>query len=162
MNTILKFSLTINDISVEDYITATASKYPVYMPHTAGRYQAKHFGKAQCPIVERLTNSFMMHGWNNGKKLMVVASSNMQWRSFICWLIRTQFKSLLMLSSTGVHWWWWALNWSTCSSIFIFGVTMGPSWHQMLFQYLQILVWPSIFANTERWVSKMLVDHLKY
>nr|XP_009777626.1 PREDICTED: 40S ribosomal protein S5-like [Nicotiana sylvestris] len=25
---------------------------------------------------------------------------------------------------------------------------MGPSWHQMLFQYLPILVWPSIFANT--------------
>ncbi|XP_019232204.1 PREDICTED: 40S ribosomal protein S5-like [Nicotiana attenuata] len=62
----------INDISVEDYITATTSKHPVYMPHTAGRYQAKHFRKAQCPIVERLTNSLMMHGRNNGKKLMVV------------------------------------------------------------------------------------------
>ncbi|KZV37332.1 hypothetical protein F511_01200 [Dorcoceras hygrometricum] len=62
----------INDISVEDYITATASKHPVYMPHTAGRYQAKRFRKAQCPIVERLTNSLMMHGRNNGKKLMAV------------------------------------------------------------------------------------------
>ncbi|KAK1426220.1 hypothetical protein QVD17_14889 [Tagetes erecta] len=60
------------DLSVEDYITATASKHPIYMPHTAGRYQAKRFRKAQCPIVERLTNSLMMHGRNNGKKLMAV------------------------------------------------------------------------------------------
>ncbi|KAL4560750.1 hypothetical protein LXL04_032904 [Taraxacum kok-saghyz] len=60
------------DLSVEDYITATASKHPIYMPHTAGRYQARRFRKAQCPIVERLTNSLMMHGRNNGKKLMAV------------------------------------------------------------------------------------------
>lgn len=64
--------LQISDISVEDYITATASKHATYMPHTAGRYQAKRFRKAQCPIVERLTNSLMMHGRNNGKKLMAV------------------------------------------------------------------------------------------
>ncbi|KAK3019002.1 hypothetical protein RJ639_003610, partial [Escallonia herrerae] len=62
----------VGDISVEDYITATAAKHPTYMPHTAGRYQAKRFRKAQCPIVERLTNSLMMHGRNNGKKLMAV------------------------------------------------------------------------------------------
>ncbi|KAH0712453.1 hypothetical protein MTR67_048573 [Solanum verrucosum] len=62
----------ISDISVEDYITATANKHPTYTPHTAGRYQAKRFRKAQCPIVERLTNSLMMHGRNNGKKLMAV------------------------------------------------------------------------------------------
>ncbi|CAI9117139.1 OLC1v1018481C1 [Oldenlandia corymbosa var. corymbosa] len=62
----------ISDMSVEDYITATSSKHPVYIPHTAGRYQAKRFRKAQCPIVERLTNSLMMHGRNNGKKLMAV------------------------------------------------------------------------------------------
>nr|GEV24557.1 40S ribosomal protein S5-like [Tanacetum cinerariifolium] len=36
----------VSDLSVEDYITATASKHPIYMPHTAGR--------------------------NNGKKLMAV------------------------------------------------------------------------------------------
>ncbi|KVI08405.1 Ribosomal protein S5/S7 [Cynara cardunculus var. scolymus] len=60
------------DLSVEDYITATASKHPIYMPHTAGRYQARRFRKAQCPVVERLTNSLMMHGRNNGKKLMAV------------------------------------------------------------------------------------------
>ncbi|XP_059646456.1 small ribosomal subunit protein uS7-like [Cornus florida] len=62
----------VQDISVEDYITATAAKHPTYMPHTAGRYQAKRFRKAQCPIVERLVNSMMMHGRNNGKKLMAV------------------------------------------------------------------------------------------
>jgi ribosomal protein S7 len=31
--------------------------------------QAKRFKKAQCPIVERLTNSMMMFGRNNGKKV---------------------------------------------------------------------------------------------
>ncbi|GKD43893.1 40S ribosomal protein S5-like protein, partial [Tanacetum coccineum] len=51
-----------------DYIIAIA----IYMPHTAGRCQAKRFRKAQCQIVERLTNSLMMHGRNNGKKLMAV------------------------------------------------------------------------------------------
>jgi small subunit ribosomal protein S5e len=32
----------------------------------------KRFRKAQCPIIERLTNSLMMNGRNNGKKLMAV------------------------------------------------------------------------------------------
>jgi small subunit ribosomal protein S5e len=44
----------------------------VYVPHTAGRYAQKRFRKAQCPIVERLVNALMMHGRNNGKKLMAV------------------------------------------------------------------------------------------
>lgn len=43
-----------------------------YLPHSSGRYAAKRFRKAQCPIVERLVNSLMMHGRNNGKKLMTV------------------------------------------------------------------------------------------
>ncbi|XP_040934529.1 40S ribosomal protein S5 [Gossypium hirsutum] len=43
-----------------------------YVLHTAGRYLVKRFRKAQCPIVERFTNSLMMHGRNNGKKLMAV------------------------------------------------------------------------------------------
>jgi small subunit ribosomal protein S5e len=42
------------------------------LPHTAGRYQVKRFRKALCPIVERLVCSLMMHGRNNGKKLMAV------------------------------------------------------------------------------------------
>uniref|UniRef100_A0A2K5WE05 Small ribosomal subunit protein uS7 n=3 Tax=Cercopithecinae TaxID=9528 RepID=A0A2K5WE05_MACFA len=58
-------------ISHMDYI-AVKEKYAKYLPHSAGRYAAKRFRKAQCPIVERLTNSMMMHGRNNGKKLMTV------------------------------------------------------------------------------------------
>lgn len=58
-------------ISPQDYI-AVKEKYAKYLPHSGGRYAAKRFRKAQCPIVERLTNSMMMHGRNNGKKLMTV------------------------------------------------------------------------------------------
>merc|ERR1719494_243813 len=54
------------DISLTDYI-AVKEKHAVFLPHTAGRYAQKRFRKAQCPIVERLTNSLMMHGRNNGK-----------------------------------------------------------------------------------------------
>ncbi len=52
-----------------DYIQIRA---PVYIPHSAGRYAVKRFRKANCPIIERLTNSIMMHGRNNGKKLKAV------------------------------------------------------------------------------------------
>lgn len=55
----------------QDYI-AVKEKYARFLPHSAGRYASKRFRKAQCPIVERLTNSMMMHGRNNGKKLMAV------------------------------------------------------------------------------------------
>ena len=51
---------------------AVKEKYAKFLPHSAGRYAAKRFRKAQCPIVERVTNSLMMHGRNNGKKLMAV------------------------------------------------------------------------------------------
>merc|ERR1711968_96464 len=63
--------IEVNDMALEDYV-AVKPKYAVFVPHTAGRYQAKRFRKAQCPIVERLTCSLMMHGRNNGKKLMAV------------------------------------------------------------------------------------------
>merc|ERR1712106_345298 len=59
------------DMSLQDYI-AVKEKYAKYLPHSAGRYAAKRFRKAQCPIVERLVNSLMMHGRNTGKKLMTV------------------------------------------------------------------------------------------
>ena len=52
-----------------DYIQI---RQPVYLPHSSGRYAVKRFRKAQCPIIERLTNSLMMNGRNNGKKLMAV------------------------------------------------------------------------------------------
>ncbi|XP_074604270.1 uncharacterized protein LOC141857675 [Brevipalpus obovatus] len=63
--------IEVSDISLTDYI-AVKDKFARYLPHSAGRYAAKRFRKAQCPIVERLTNSMMMHGRNNGKKLMAV------------------------------------------------------------------------------------------
>ncbi|KAL8834405.1 MAG: hypothetical protein Q9170_003773 [Blastenia crenularia] len=59
----------VRDISLTDYIQIRA---PVYISHSAGRYAVKRFRKAQCPIIERLTNSLMMNGRNNGKKLMAV------------------------------------------------------------------------------------------
>lgn len=62
----------VQDISLNDYIGVNPDKHATYLPHTAGRYSAKRFRKAQCPIIERLTNSLMMHGRNNGKKLMAV------------------------------------------------------------------------------------------
>jgi small subunit ribosomal protein S5e len=61
----------VSSSSSQDYIGVKA-KHAVYVPHTAGRYAAKRFRKAQCPIVERLVNALMMHGRNNGKKLMAV------------------------------------------------------------------------------------------
>ena len=61
----------VSDISLTDYI-AVKEKYAKYLPHSAGRYQVKRFRKAMCPIVERLVCSLMMHGRNNGKKLMAV------------------------------------------------------------------------------------------
>ena len=42
-----------------------------FLPHSAGRWQKKRFRKAQCPIVERLTNAIMMKGRNNGKKAIL-------------------------------------------------------------------------------------------
>lgn len=61
----------VDDISLKDYIPIKG-KAAKYLPHTAGRYQVKRFRKALCPIVERLCCSLMMHGRNNGKKLMAV------------------------------------------------------------------------------------------
>lgn len=59
----------------QDYLAIAQKekeKFHQYLPHTAGRYNVKRFRKAQCPIVERLTNSLMMHGRNNGKKVLAV------------------------------------------------------------------------------------------
>merc|ERR1711915_1089606 len=61
----------VQDISLTDYL-ACKDRYAKFLPHTSGRYQVKRFRKAQCPAVERLVNSLMMHGRNNGKKLMTV------------------------------------------------------------------------------------------
>jgi len=65
--------VTVSDISLQDYIAVKQKfRYYAYMPHTAGRFNVKRFRKAQTPIVERLTNSLMMHGRNNGKKLLAI------------------------------------------------------------------------------------------
>ncbi|XP_038063459.1 40S ribosomal protein S5 [Patiria miniata] len=63
--------VSVSDISLTDYI-AVKEKYAKYLPHSAQRYQVKRFRKAQCPVVERLTSSMMMHGRNNGKKLLTM------------------------------------------------------------------------------------------
>jgi len=66
-------NVKIVDSTLRDYIAIKEkTKYKQYLPHTAGRYNVKRFRKAQCPIVERLTNTLMMSGRNNGKKLMAV------------------------------------------------------------------------------------------
>jgi small subunit ribosomal protein S5e len=64
-------TVQVDDVSVQDYIPIK-DKYNVFVPHTAGRYQKKRFRKATCPIVERLVNSMMMHGRNNGKKMLAI------------------------------------------------------------------------------------------
>merc|ERR1711991_448173 len=65
--------VVVDDISLVDYLAIKQKfRYYNYLPHTAGRYQVKRFRKAQCPIVERLTNAMMRTGRNNGKKLKAV------------------------------------------------------------------------------------------
>merc|ERR1712004_527612 len=61
------------DLSLVELISYNTPKTNVYVPHTAGRYQVKRFRKTQCPIVERLTNTLMRHGRNNGKKNIAIA-----------------------------------------------------------------------------------------
>ncbi|KAL3313940.1 ribosomal protein S5 [Cichlidogyrus casuarinus] len=58
--------ITLSDLSLKDYI---AYEKPMFIPHTAGRFQTRRFKKAQCAVIERLANSLMMHGRNNGKKI---------------------------------------------------------------------------------------------
>merc|ERR1711998_661815 len=61
----------VSDMALTDYIAAKSAN-AVFLPHSAGRWSKKRFKKAQCPIVERITNSLMMHGRNNGKKVLAV------------------------------------------------------------------------------------------
>merc|ERR1712023_82862 len=63
--------LEVTDLSLQDYI-GVKHKSAQYLPHSAGRWSKVRFRKAQCPIIERMTCSLMMHGRNNGKKLMAV------------------------------------------------------------------------------------------
>ena len=62
----------VEDISLIDLMAINSSKSNIIVPHTSGRYQVKRFRKATCPIIERLTNSLMYHGRNNGKKCLAI------------------------------------------------------------------------------------------
>merc|ERR1711871_1433206 len=61
----------VDDMALTDYIACKPAN-AVFLPHSAGRWHKKRFKKAQCPIIERITNSLMMHGRNNGKKILAV------------------------------------------------------------------------------------------
>jgi small subunit ribosomal protein S5e len=57
------------DISLQRYLQTRDVKQRVFIPFTAGRYQKRRFKKANCPLVERLTNMMMTSGSrNNGSK----------------------------------------------------------------------------------------------
>ena len=62
----------IEDISLKSFVNVKTSKAQVFMPHSAGRYQTKRFKKVTCPLVERLVNSIMRKGRNNGKKQLAI------------------------------------------------------------------------------------------
>jgi len=59
-----------NDLALKDHINFKGVSHSKYLPHTAGRYNKIRFKKAQMPIIERVINSLMMHGRNNGKKML--------------------------------------------------------------------------------------------
>merc|ERR1712057_131533 len=61
----------VNDMALTDYIACKSSS-ACFLPHSAGRWHKKRFKKAQCPVIERITSSLMMHGRNNGKKILAV------------------------------------------------------------------------------------------
>merc|ERR1711894_603170 len=53
--------VNVSDMSLQDYIPVK-EKSAKYLPHSAGRYAAKRFRKALCPIVERLVNAIINSG----------------------------------------------------------------------------------------------------
>ena len=66
------YSEEVKDVTLADLMAINTSKSNIIVPHTSGRYQVKRFRKIQCPIIERLTNSLMYHGRNNGKKCLAI------------------------------------------------------------------------------------------
>merc|ERR1712096_377025 len=89
----------VEDIALKDYI-AGKPQNACFLPHSAGRWHKKRFKKAQCPIIERITNSLMMHGRNNGKKILAVRIMKHPVTSLPSPLVRTPSRSSLMLWST--------------------------------------------------------------
>ena len=66
------YSEKVKDITLSDLMAINSAKANIIVPHTSGRYQIKRFRKIPCPIIERLTNSLMYHGRNNGKKCLAI------------------------------------------------------------------------------------------
>ena len=66
------YSEVVKDVALADLMAINTAKANIIVPHTSGRYQIKRFRKIQCPILERLTNSLMYHGRNNGKKCLAI------------------------------------------------------------------------------------------
>ena len=66
------YSESVKDVTLSVLMLINLSKLNIFVPHTSGHYQIKRFRKVQCPIIERLTNSLMYHGRNNGKKCMAI------------------------------------------------------------------------------------------
>ena len=66
------YSESVTDVTLSELMAINSSKSNIIVPHTSGHYQVKRFRKVQCPIIERLTNSLMYHGRNNGKKCMAI------------------------------------------------------------------------------------------
>ena len=56
-----------NDPSLSRYIS---TKNHQFVAHSAKSWNTCRFKKGECPIVERLVNTLMMHGRNSGKKIM--------------------------------------------------------------------------------------------
>lgn len=66
------YSEAVKDVTLAELISINTAKSNIIVPHTSGRYQVKRFRKIKCPILERLTNSLMYHGRNNGKKCLAI------------------------------------------------------------------------------------------
>ena len=67
------YDIDCQDVAIKPLLAVNEkTKYQVFLPHTAGRYQVKPFRKVQCPIVERLVCYMMQNGRNSGKKLQAI------------------------------------------------------------------------------------------
>lgn len=64
------------EMGLAEQVSINKAKANVIVPHTSGRYQVKQFRKIHCPLIERLTNSLMYHGRNNGKKCLAIKILN--------------------------------------------------------------------------------------
>lgn len=66
------YNQEVPDMTLMELMAINSEKSNIIVPHTSGKYQIKRFRKTQCPIIERLTNSIMYHGRNNGKKCLAI------------------------------------------------------------------------------------------